>query len=223
MTRLLLVEDDPSLGKGLQVALELEGYEVLWKRRLLDARQSVRADAPGLVLLDLGLPDGDGLSLLEDLRREGSPVPVVVLTAQTEEDTVVRALRGGANDYVRKPFGNLELLARLEAALRGPLQRSGRLEYDRLVLHTDRRVATYEGKDLDLKRREFDLLQHLMEHAEAVVTRDALLTRFGVEGEIFDRTVDSHVSHLRSRLRQNGARGVRIQSVYGVGYRLERA
>lgn len=223
MTRLLLVEDDPALGRGLKVALELEGYEVLWKRQLLEARQSVLADAPGLVLLDLGLPDGNGLSLLEGLRRSGSNLPVVVLTAQTEEDTVVEALRGGANDYIRKPFGNRELLARLEAAQRGPLQRGERLEYDKLVLHPDRRAAAYEGRDLDLKRREFDLLQHLMEHAEAVVTRDALLERFGVEGEIFDRTVDSHVSHLRSRLRQTGADTIRIQSIYGVGYRLERA
>jgi DNA-binding response OmpR family regulator len=174
-----------------------------------------------LVLLDLSLPDGDGLEFLKDIRQKGFTIPVVILTARTDEETVVRGLRLGANDYVRKPFGNKELLARVEAALRGPNAGGSRLAYDRLVVQVDRRKAFFNGVDMDLKRREFDLLQHLVEHADAVVTRESLLDRFDADGEIFDRTVDSHVSHLRTKLRQAGADTIRITSVYGIGYRLE--
>jgi DNA-binding response OmpR family regulator len=162
------------------------------------------------------------LDFLKDIRQSGSAVPIVILTARTDEESVVRGLHIGADDYVRKPFGNRELLARMETAARKPLPGGNRISFDHLVIQVDQRKAFFDGQDLDLKRREFDLMQYLVEHAEAVVTRDSLLDRFDAEGEIFDRTIDSHVSHLRSKLRQAGAQGIRITSVYGIGYRLER-
>src|SRR4051812_1111987 len=120
MTQLLLVEDDPVLGRGLHVSLELEGYHVNWARDLKSAYLAVDESKPQLIVLDLGLPDGSGLELLKSLRTKGSAVPVVILTAQTDEDSVVVGLQAGANDYVRKPFGNRELHARIRTALRQP-------------------------------------------------------------------------------------------------------
>lgn len=223
LKRLLLVEDDPVLGKGLQVMLELEGYTIQWAHGFREAESRTQAETPDVVLLDLHLPDGDGLDYLQNLRHAGKATPVVILTARTDEDAVVEALHQGANDYIRKPFGNKELLARLETAMRGPLTSEDKITFDRLVLSKDRRQAFYDGKEVVLKRREFDLLLHLMERAEAVVTREAVLDRFGTDGDIYDRTVDSHVSHLRSRLRQAGVESIRISPVYGIGYRLEHA
>jgi DNA-binding response OmpR family regulator len=221
--RLLLVEDDPVLGKGLQVMLELEGYSVQWAHGFREAESWTQTETPDVVLLDLHLPDGDGLDYLKVLRQDGNATPVVILTARTDEDTVVEALHQGANDYIRKPFGNKELLARLETSMRGPAVPVDKMTFDRLMLSTSRRQAFYDGQEVILKRREFDLLLHLMEHAEAVVTRESVLDRFGADGDIFDRTVDSHVSHLRSRLRQAGVQSIRISPVYGIGYRLEHA
>ncbi len=221
MNSVLLVEDDPVLGKGLQVVLGLEGYGVRVARGVREAAAAVRDGRPDLILLDLNLPDGDGLDFLKDLRDSGSRVPVLILTARTAEDSVVEGLRRGANDYVRKPFSNKELLARIETALRGMGVREGSLSFDRLVLRVDDRKALFDGKDLELKRREFDILRFLIERAGAVVTRETLLQQFDREGETSDRTIDSHVSHIRARLRQAEAKSVQITPVYGIGYRLE--
>jgi DNA-binding response OmpR family regulator len=226
VTHILLVEDDPVLGRGLNVNLELEGYKVQWVKSLhaaADARQDWHFE---LVILDLGLPDGNGLQLLKQLKTstnaKESTTPVVILTAQTDEDSVVEGLGAGASDYVRKPFGNRELLARIKAVLREPATQGHQLKYENLVISLDQRRVTYGDNDIELSRREFDLLCHFVQRAEAVVTRDALLQALGKDDEIFDRTIDSHVSHLRARLRKVGVQSIQISSVYGVGYRLEK-
>lgn len=226
MTQILLVEDDPVLGRGLNVSLELEGYRVKWVQNLASA-DAARGDwLFGLVILDLGLPDGNGLRYLKDLKSSKNPsevsTPVVILTAQTDEDSVVEGLSAGASDYVRKPFGNRELLARIKTVLREPETQSHQLRYGNLVIQLDQRRVTYGDQDIDLSRREFDLLCHFVQRSEAVVTRDALLQALGKDDEIFDRTIDSHVSHLRARLRKVGVQSIQISSVYGVGYRLEK-
>lgn len=226
MTHILLVEDDPVLGRGLNVSLELEGYKVQWVKNLQSA-DAARADwSFGLVILDLGLPDGNGLRFLKDLKASKNPsevsTPVVILTAKTDEDAVVEGLNAGASDYVRKPFGNRELLARIKTVLREPATQAHQLRYGNLVISLDQRRVTYGETDIDLSRREFDLLCHFVQRSEAVVTRDALLQALGKDDEIFDRTIDSHVSHLRARLRKVGVNSIQISSVYGVGYRLEK-
>jgi two-component system OmpR family response regulator len=118
MTAILLVEDDPVLGRGLSVNLELEGYKVSWMRDLKSALQFKDENKFDLAILDLGLPDGSGLDFLKDLRKQDFQKPVLILTAKTDEDSVVVGLQDGANDYIRKPFGNKELLARIKTALR---------------------------------------------------------------------------------------------------------
>src|SRR4051812_44705350 len=119
MSEILLVEDDPVLGRGLVVNLEAEGYKVHWFKDLKTVGEAKNSIATAsLMILDLNLPDGNGLSLLKMIRGEGMKTPVIILTAQTDEDSVVEGLQSGANDYVRKPFGNKELLARVKTALR---------------------------------------------------------------------------------------------------------
>jgi len=226
MSTILLVEDDPVLGRGLVVNLEAEGYQVHWSKDLASANDARKKIQASLIILDLNLPDGNGLSLLKAARAEGVTIPVVILTAQTDEDSVVEGLQSGANDYVRKPFGNKELLARVKIVMRDPKPTNPQIRYgDLAVLPEKRKVIYYvDGaeKDIDLNRREFDILAYFIAHAEAVVTREALLEMLDRDREIYDRTIDSHVSHVRSRLKQGGVTSVQISSVYGVGYRLEK-
>jgi two-component system OmpR family response regulator len=224
MNGILIIEDDPVLGRGLSVTLELEGYRVAWVRDLKSAGEA-RASSKtpfDLVLLDLGLPDGSGFQFLKKLRATDTRTPVVILTAKTDEDSVVEGLQAGANDYVRKPFGNKELLARLKTALREPQRAGAQVRFGDLVVLPEQRKAMFGDKEIELHRREFDLLHYFVKHADAVVTREALLESLDKDGEIFDRTIDSHVSHVRARLRQAGVDSILISSVYGVGYRLEK-
>lgn len=222
MGKILLVEDDPILGRGLSVNLELEGHSVFWAKTLKSAIDANAQSNFNLVLLDLGLPDGSGLSFCSRLREDGSRIPIIILTAQSDEDSVVEGLSRGANDYVRKPFGVRELMARVKIALGERVIRDKQIRYGDLMLLLDQRKAYFEDVEIELSRREFDLLSFLVHHAEAVVSRDRLIDALGNEAEIFDRTIDSHVSHIRSRLKARGLSSLRISSVYGVGYRLEK-
>ena len=223
MIKILLVEDDPALGKGLKMNLEYEGYEVEWAR---DLRTAVRLNDElkfDLTLLDLGLPDGNGISFCDRTRAAGSRLPIIILTAQADEESVVKGLMAGANDYVRKPFGTRELVARIKTVLREPKVREDQIRFENLVLLRDQRKVMWGASEIDLNRREFDLLTVLVENGESVVTRESLLARLDREGEILDRTMDSHLSHIRTKFRKAGVLGIQISSVYGVGYRLEKA
>jgi DNA-binding response OmpR family regulator len=217
MTKILLVEDDPVIGKSLQVALELEGYSLDWATSLAEAR--AKEPPFDLVILDINLPDGSGLTLAKEIR----PVPVLMLTASGDEESVVSGFAAGAVDYVRKPFSNKELKARIAVVLGGkgkPAQQA--IQFAGVTLQKDERLVKAGEVVLDLNRREFDILACLLAHAESVVTRESLLRVLDREGEIFDRTIDSHISHLRSRLKKAGIASLQIASVYGVGYRLEK-
>jgi DNA-binding response OmpR family regulator len=222
MANILLIEDDPVLGRGLHVNLELEGYEVRWASNLSSAADVHRKSKFDLIILDLGLPDGNGLDFLKKIRREGSQTPVMVLTAKTDEDSVVMGLQSGAMDYIRKPFSSRELLARIKSSLREVHHQGEKIRYGDLVLIPEERSVQWKGSPIELNRREFDVLRFFIQRAETVVTREELLQLLDKDGEIFDRTIDSHVSHVRSRLKLAGIKAIQISSVYGVGYRLEK-
>lgn len=221
MSQILLVEDDPILGRTLSVNFRAEGYGVTWERDLRGAFRAEKDKPFDLVVLDRELPDGVGLDLCRYLRSRGSRLPVLVLTARADEDSVVEGLYAGANDYVRKPFGNRELLARVRVALNEPMQRAEQMRFGELLLLTEQRRAFWRQHELELNRREYDILTALIRQAGHVVSRESLLENFGGEADIFDRTIDSHVSHLRAKFRKAGVSTIRIASVYGVGYRLE--
>lgn len=222
MVQILLVEDDPVLGRSLSVFLELSKYKVHWAQDLKTAARLRDRESIDLVILDQGLPDGDGLSFLKELRTDGLRLPVLILTAKTDEDSVVQGLQAGANDYIRKPFGNRELLARIKVATQERESATQKIRYDDLTLLVDSRRILYRDVEIELNRREYDVLSHFIQNAEAVVTREALLETLDPEAGLNDRTIDSHISHVRSRLRQAHVDSVMIRSLYGVGYRLER-
>jgi two-component system, OmpR family, response regulator len=222
MPHLLLVEDDPILGAGIKMNLEMEKYHISWARDLRTARELAQQSPPDLVLLDLGLPDGNGLTYCKELRDNGSRLPIVILTAQADEDSVVAGLSAGANDYVRKPFGNRELIARIKTALRAPPTREEQVRFGNILVLRDQRRVMIDQHAIDLNRREFDIFNYLVNHGNSVVSRENLLQFLDREGEILDRTLDSHISHIRSKLKTANVDSVSIASVYGIGYRLEK-
>lgn len=219
---ILLVEDDPALARGLQLTLQAEGYDIIWADSLQAAFAKNNKEKLGLVILDLGLTDGSGFDFLRKVRENGSRLPIIILTAQTDEDSLIEGLQRGANDYMKKPFSNRELLARIKAVLREPQMRENQTRYGDLLLLLDQRIVKFKEATVEMNRREFDVLLFLVQKAETIVTREALMEHIDKEGEIFDRTIDSHVSHVRSRLKSAGITNIKISSVYGLGYRLEK-
>lgn len=225
MNRILVVEDSADLAFGLRNNLEIEGYEV---DVATDGRQGLelaRAGNPDLIILDLMLPEMDGFRVLRELRSEGRNMPVLVLTARGEEADKVRGLKLGADDYVTKPFGLLELLARVEALLRrgspgtpaNVVERVGDIEID-----TGARTVQRDGQSIDLAPREFDLLLALIRHRGKVVSRQQLLTEvWGHTGEVVTRTVDTHIAELRRKLEPDPAAPRYIATVRKAGYRLD--
>ena len=223
MSHILIVEDDPVLGRGLKLSLELEGYQVSWAMDLRTASRIETETSIDLFLLDWNLPDGTGLDFCTKLRTGSASVPVMFLTARTDEESAVQALTSGANDFVRKPFGQAELLARIKSALRDSVQRDEQVRFEDILILIKQRRVLFRKEDVDLGRREFDILLHLVRRAGEAVPREDLVALIDKEGRIFDRTIDSHVSHLRAHLARAHVHSVRISSVYGVGYRLEKA
>lgn len=221
MATILLVEDDPILAKSVQLNLELESWNVVRAANLAEARAIESTQPIDAVVLDLGLPDGSGLLFLKELRAKESRVSVLVLTAQSDEESVVSGLELGANDYIRKPFSMRELMVRIKVALKEPTLRGHQVRFGPLLILKDARSASVNGVSVELNRREFDILTYLADHGGQVVTRERLLNKMDAEGEVFDRTIDSHVSHIRARLKKAGVTQIGIASVYGVGYRLE--
>ncbi|HEU0015708.1 MAG TPA: response regulator transcription factor [Longimicrobium sp.] len=225
MRRVLIVEDDPDLGFGLRTALEIEGYEAEVADDGPSGLQRARDGRPDLVILDLMLPGMDGYRVLRALRGEGSRVPVLILTARGEEADKVLGFRSGADDYVTKPFGLLELLARVEALLRRaggdapvPPVRIGEVEIDRAA-----RTVTRRGEPVSLAPKEFDLLLALYDRNGGVASRHDLLREvWGHRAAVLTRTVDIHVAELRRKLEDDPAAPVHILTVFKKGYRLRR-
>lgn len=220
-SKILLVEDDEGIGFGLSEALQLEGLAVDWKKNVTDGAQAFSSEKYNLVILDIGLPDGLGTTLCGKIRKKDARTPIIFLTARTDEETLIKALEMGANDFVKKPFSQRELFARIRAHL--GLNRSTVKEgpIPGMIIDQEARTVTYQQKQLELNRRQFDLLMYFLKHQDQIVTRDQVLEYLGQEGAVFDRTIDSHISQLRKVLKSYSISKLQIVSVYGVGYRLE--
>ena len=220
--RVLVVEDNAALAEGLRHNLAFEGYAVRVAGSAGEALAALRAERPELVLLDLMLPDGDGFHVLRTLRAAGETTPVLVLTALGDEADKVRGLRMGADDYVTKPFGLLELLARVDALLRraaGPAQQRARFGDVEVCLatHEVRRA----GVAVALRPKEYELLVALLRRDGAVATRDELLREvWRYEASVTSRTVDTHVLELRRKLEEEPGRPAHVLTVRKTGYRL---
>ncbi len=222
MAVILLVEDDSGIRSALTRALTERGHAVHWQPAGLPGLQSVIDDRPDVVLLDLGLPDVDGLQVLPMLRSV-SDVPVIIVTAREDDADVVKALDAGADDFVVKPFGADHLDARIRAVLRraGAARADGPLIVGGLAVDARTRAATLDGRALELSRKEFDLLLALAQRAGEVVTkRDLLAEVWRQPYGGGDRTVDVHLSWLRRKLGETAAEPRYLHSARGVGVRL---
>ncbi|MCX6395341.1 MAG: response regulator transcription factor [Propionibacteriales bacterium] len=223
MARVLLVEDDAAIRLSMIKALESHGYAVVSTPSGLAALESVVSDPPDVVLLDLGLPDVDGLLVLGMLRGV-SDVPVIVLTARDDDATIVAALDAGADDYVVKPFGVDHVAARIRAVLRrggstGPGE--GTVRVGGLEIDPRSRRVTLDRVEVVLTRKEFDLLLALASRPGEVVTKRTLLSEVWQQAYGGgDRTVDVHLSWLRRKLGESAAAPRYLRTVRGVGVRL---
>jgi DNA-binding response OmpR family regulator len=223
--RILVVEDNRDLAYGLRNNLEIEGYAVEVAEDGSAGLAAARRAAPDLVILDLMLPELDGFRVLKALRGDSPEPPVLVLTARGEEADKVRALRMGADDYITKPFGLLELLARVEAVLRRARRQAPGREVERfgeVEVELASRVVRRGGAAVELAPKEFELLVALLHARGAVVSRLALMEQvWGYSAAIVTRTVDTHIAELRRKLERDPAAPRHILTVRKAGYRLK--
>jgi two-component system, OmpR family, KDP operon response regulator KdpE len=221
--RVLIVDDEPQIRRFLRTSLSAHGYRVIEASCGREAITLTATERPELVLLDLGLRDMDGLEVIHRL-REWSTVPIIVVSVRGQEAEKIEALDGGADDYVTKPFGMGELLARLRAALRHRLQadveepvfRTGGLTVD-----LRRRVVTVDGQDVKLTPKEYDLLRLLVTHAGKVITHQQLLREVWGPGSVYEtHYLRVYIGQLRQKLEPDPTQPRYILTEPGVGYRL---
>jgi DNA-binding response OmpR family regulator len=215
---LLIVEDDEAIGRSLCEALDSAGYDTGWVRT---GAQAIASIGVRLVILDLGLPDMDGIEVCRRLRAANPDIQILVLTARTEEIDVVVGLDAGADDYLGKPFRLAELLARVRARLRREREDGERIRVGAVTVDRGARQAFVSGDELELRPKEFDLLWALAEDAGRVVRREQLMD------DVWDehwhgstKTLDVHMAGLRRKLEQAGVE-VSIATLRGIGYRLD--
>ena len=227
MSRVLIVEDNTDLAYGLRNNLEIEGYQVTVAEDGPQGLAEARRTPPDLLILDLMLPGADGFRVLKTLRDEGARFPVLILTARGEEADKVRGLKLGADDYVTKPFGVLELLARVEALLRRtrPPEAGEPREvfrFGEIAVDTATRSVTKGGREVALTPKEYDLLVALIRRKGAVASRVELMRQvWGYSAAVLSRTVDTHVAELRRKLENGSPEPRHILTVRTIGYRLQ--
>jgi two-component system, OmpR family, alkaline phosphatase synthesis response regulator PhoP len=225
VTTILIVEDNADLAYGLQNNLEIEGYDVEVAGDGPSGLTQARSRRPDLVILDLMLPGLDGYRVLKTLRDEGHDMPVLILTAHGQEADKVRGFRLGADDYVTKPFGLLELMARVGALIRRtsrrPVASGARETFGAVAVDPATRTVTLDGEPVPLTPMEFDLLLALVRRRGAVASRIELLQEvWGHSSAVLTRTVDTHIAELRRKLERDPAAPEYILTVRKAGYRL---
>jgi two-component system response regulator MtrA len=227
VTRILIVEDERNLALGLRVNLEVEGYDVAVAETGEAALAEVSSRLPDLVLLDLMLPGIDGYEVLSTLRSRGVDAPILILSARAEEIDKVRGFRAGADDYVTKPFGVMELVLRVHALLRratpgGAHTQRSLLRFDDIEVDASRRLVRRGGEEVALTPRAFELLVALLVNSDRPMSRHELLrTVWGYDASVTTRTVDAHVAELRRKLEREPSEPRHIVTVHKVGYRIK--
>jgi len=225
VSRIILIEDSQDLAEGLVNNLRMEGHEVEHIARGDEAIDAVRRARAQLIILDMMLPELDGFSILSQLRSLGDRTPVLCLTARGAEVDKVRALRTGADDYVTKPFGLMELLARIDALLR----RNGgdepeSMHFGEIEIDVPNRSVCRAGSPVTLSPKEFDLLVALARRPNHVIGRQQLMKEvWGHGGRVVSRTVDTHIATLRSKLESDPAHPELIVTSWKAGYKLVQA
>ena len=223
METIYIVEDDVNIREIERYALKNSGYTVEEFECGADFFRCLESHMPNLVILDIMLPDEDGMNILEKIRtdKRTEKLPVIMVTAKTTELDKVKGLDGGADDYITKPFGVMELISRVKALLRrvGTVQVDSQLRYEDIYVDNDKHAVTVGGNLCELTYKEYELLKYLILNKGIVLSRDKLMSQvwgFDFEGET--RTVDAHIKTLRQKL---GAAGVYIKTIRNVGYMVE--
>lgn len=222
MSRLLVVDDEPQIRRFLRAALTSQQYEILEAGTVHDAITAAAAERPDMVILDLGLPDGDGITVVRSL-RQWTATPILVLSVRGQEADKVAALDAGADDYLTKPFSTGELLARIRVALRRTVRKQEEHLFatGALVVDTERRIVTVDGQEVHLTATEYTLLQTLVLNSGKVLTHKQLLTMVWGEGyEDETHILRVNISNLRRKMERNPLQPQYIVTEPGVGYRL---
>jgi two-component system alkaline phosphatase synthesis response regulator PhoP len=222
MPRVLVIDDEPEIVRGIEDNLRFEGYQTLSATNGEVGLERACREAPDLILLDIMMPRLSGWDVCRELRRRGIDVPVIMLTARAEEADRVRGLELGADDYIAKPFSVRELMARVQAVLRrpGPRRKAEALAFGDVRIHVQARQVSKAGREVPMTRKEFDLLVYLLEHRGEIVTRERLLDHvWGYERFPTTRTVDTHVLRLRRKFESDPDRPAFILTVHGQGYK----
>lgn len=222
--RILVIEDEPDIARGLKDALEFEGFDVLTTGSGREGLKILRDRGPDLVILDLMLPDLNGFSVCEEIRRTPSLVPIIMLTARSQESDKIRGLEVGADDYITKPFSIGELVARINAIFRR-LHRvppgDETLTIGDAVIHLKRQELVKARRTHELSFYEVEILRLLHERAGHPVSRDEILEKiWGVSGASQSRSVDNFVVKLRKKIEDDAAHPRFIVTIYGLGYKL---
>ncbi|MBU1440098.1 MAG: response regulator [Gammaproteobacteria bacterium] len=214
---LLLIEDDLELGRALQAALKVDGLTSEWLRRSADAPRTLDSTVFDCVLLDLSLPDGSGFDLLHRWRRDGSNLPVIVITARSAMEDRLAGLDGGADDFVIKPFATVELISRIRAVLRRSARQASEVwTLGTLTIEPRRHIASLGGVPVELSPREFRLLLELAREPGTVVAKGVLAQRLEPLGEPLEfAAIEVHLSNLRRKIGSE-----KVRTVRGVGYML---
>ena len=226
-SRVLVIEDEPDIRKTIDYNLSKESYEVIQASSIEEGENALASNKIDVIILDLMLPDGSGLTLCRDIKSEPSTknIPVIILTAKTEEVDRVVGFELGADDYVTKPFSVRELILRVKAILKRGASTEIKTDnvqdsFGELTLNYDEHQAYINNEEISLTALEFKLLKHLINRKGRVQTRDQLLEDvWGYSSNVTTRTVDTHIKRLREKL---GIVGEHIQTIRGVGYRFSR-
>jgi DNA-binding response OmpR family regulator len=224
MSFIAFIEDDPSIRSTVQIGLKMKGLRL---ECFSSAEEFLavpdRISSYDLIMLDLGLPGLNGFNLCEQIRQKDFFKPIIVITAMTEEDIAVSTFIKGADDFVRKPFGLEELYARIQRLLGRAVAQKKIIRFEGLSLDRSKRMIQYKEEVLELAKKEFMILALLIENAGELISRDHFLNSIDEEVKMNDRTLDSHMSHLRKKLKLIGADNISITSIYGLGYKIEKS
>jgi DNA-binding response OmpR family regulator len=221
--RILAIDDDNDILKVLKANLELHGYEVDTANTWAKAQERLSVSQPDLIILDVMLPDGDGMEICRELRKDLPETPIIMLTAKDKVSDKVIGLESGADDYVVKPFETLELIARIKACLRraGPPVSEEKVVIEDIEIDFKKRVVTVAGKKVNLTPREYELLSFFVAHKGETLSRDTIRKNVWRDAGIYSwsRVIDVHIQHLRQKIEKDPSNPKYILTVPGAGYR----